>query len=203
LRRDLRRTGAEMSEKNRHKKDGQDQNKANQALDHYQKTGETPGEGRSISDAEKLAQTDRAAFDQDLRPHEFAGNNSGQDDPQSPRRNAYDFKELHEKFPGLSSRDLKNLSILPQNAILEQGASYIDLNRLEEGEFKARADFQITESNLLVAKTGVDYELWDRLRGLGERVDQDNIREGANQRNGTDDTPNDQTSVDESQIGAS
>lgn len=191
-----------MSDKDRRLKDGEDQNKQNQAMRRHQETGEVPGEGRHQSDAERLAQTDRAEFDRDLRPHEFAGSNSGLDDPQPQTRNAYDLKDLHEKFPQLSSSDLKSLAILPVGAPLEQGATYIDLNRLEEGEFKARADFQITETNLLVAKNSVDYELWDRLRGHGERVDQDSVGTSAGQDNSTDDVPNDATAVDESRVGA-
>ena len=191
-----------MSEKLRHDKDGKDQNKANQAMRQHEETGHIPGEGRHVSDAEILAQTDRADFDHDLRPHEGSGQNNPESHGSNPTRNAYDIKDLHEKFPQLSSAELKQLAILPTAARLEQGASYIDLNRLEEGEFKARADFAVTETNLLVAKNSVDYELWDRLRGHGERVDQDDIGEASSLRNGTDDVPNDQTAVDESQTGA-
>jgi hypothetical protein len=191
-----------MSEKTRHDKDGQDQNKANQAMHHHQETGHNPGEGRHKSDSEVRDAMDRADFDRDLRPHEFAGNNSGQGDPQTQNRNAYDLKDLHEKFPNLSSADLKSLSILPLGATLEQGASYIDLNRLEEGEFKARADFQITETNLLVAKNSVDYELWDRLRGHGERVDQDSVGKSSGEDDSTDNVRNERTAVDETRVGA-
>ncbi|HEX8464501.1 MAG TPA: hypothetical protein VF627_07770 [Abditibacterium sp.] len=191
-----------MSEKTRHDKDGQDQNKANQAMHRHEETGYIPGEGRHKSDSEVRDAMDRADFDRDLRPHEFAGNNSGQDDPQPNGRNAYEFKDLHEKFPQLSSSDLKSLAILPLGTPLEQGATYIDLNRLEEGEFKARADFQITETNLLVAKNSVDYELWDRLRGHGERVDQDSVGKSSGQDDSTDNVPNERTAVDESKVGA-
>ena len=191
-----------MSDKQRHKKDGENQNKANQALDHYQKTGETPGEGRHQSDAEKLAQVDRADFDKDLRPHEGQGQNLPQNADTSNTRSAYDLKDLHEKFPGLSSADLKNLTILPLGTKLEQGATYLDLNRLEEGEFKARADFEITDSNLLVAKTGVDYELWDRLRGHAGRVDGAAVGQSGTTDNSNDDVPNHQSAVDETKVGS-
>lgn len=191
-----------MSEKTRHDKDGQDQNKANQAMRQHEKTGAIPGEGRHESDAEKLAQMDRADFDKDLRPHEFEGQNNPRNDEPQNTRSAYDLKDLHEKFPQLSSADLKQISILPLGEPLEQGATYLDLNRLEEGEFKARADFQITQSNLLVAKNSVDYELWDRLRGHGERVEQDSVGSSPAQDSSTDDVPNDQTWVDESAVGA-
>lgn len=159
-----------MSDKDRRLKDGEDQNKKNQAMRRHEETGEVPGEGRHQSDAEKLAKMDRADFDRDLRPHEFAGNNSGPDAPHPARRNAYDLKELHEKLPDFSSADLKNLSILPEGTRLEQGTTYFDLNRPQDGECKARADFVARENNLYLAKTDVDYELWHRLRGHGERV---------------------------------
>jgi len=190
-----------MSEKSRHDKDGEDQNKANRAMREHQQTGQVPGEGRHISDAEKLAALDRADFDRDLRPHEGSGQNNMENNGQSNTRNAYDLKELHEKFPQLSNADLKQLAILPLGAKLEQGATYIDLSRLEEGEFKARADFQITETNLLVAKNSVDHELWDRLRGHGERVEQPGNAASAPADHSSDDTPNDQTSVDEAAVG--
>ncbi len=191
-----------MSDKQRHKKDGEDKNKSNQALDHYQKTGETPGEGRHESDADKLAKMDRADFDKDLRPHEGQGQNLPQNAEVANTRNAYDLKDLHAKFPQLSGADLKSLVILPAGAHLEQGATYLDLNNLGEGEFQARADRHVAEHSLFVAKKGVDYELWDRLRGEGERVGAESVVKTGGQDASTDDVPNDQTSVDESKVDA-
>lgn len=154
-----------MSEKKRHDKDGHDQNKANQAMHEHEKTGAIPSEGRHLSDSEKRDAMDRADFDKDLRPHEFEGNNSGTDDPQPNLRQAYDIKELHEKYPQFSSTDLKNLTILPEGTRLEQGAKYFDLNHPQGGELAARADMTASQGTLYVAKNTVDYELWNRLCG--------------------------------------
>ncbi len=104
----------------------------------HQKTGAVPGEGRHESDAGKLAQTDRPDFDKDLRPPEDKGQNNPESHCTNHTRNTYKMKDLHEKFPQLSSADLKQIAILPLGSTLEQGAIYLDLNRLEEGEFKAR-----------------------------------------------------------------
>lgn len=192
-----------MSEKQRHKKDGEDKGKSLEAMRDYEKTGELPGEGRHESDAEKLAKVDRADFDKDLRPHEGEGQNLPQNNDTPRARNAYDIKDLHEKFPALSNADLKQLAILPVGTRLEQGATYLDLNDPATGEFKVRADRNVGEHSLLVAKQDVDYELWDRLRGHGERVGGEDVGAASSLTNGTDDVPNDQTSVDESKVDAS
>ena len=48
-----------------------------------------------------LEDLDRDDFDKDLRPNEFAGENSGADTAQNEKEapSAYEFKELHGKFP--------------------------------------------------------------------------------------------------------
>lgn len=156
-----------MSEKLRHKKDGEDTNKTNQEMREHEKTGSIPGEDRSVSDAERLANTPREGFDADLRSHEFAGNNDGAAHSHDPDRmiRAADRKEWHEKFPQFANDELKQLLIVPQGTRLEQGATYYDLLHPEDGEFTARADFVTNEENLILPKSLHDYELWNKLLG--------------------------------------
>jgi hypothetical protein len=156
-----------MSEKIRNKKDGEDTNKQNQQMREHERTGYIPDAAKSVSDAVRLANTPREGFDDDLRPHEFAGNNDGTHDALDPDRliRAYDRKEWHEKLPQFTNDELKNLLILPQGTRLEQGASYFDLLHPEDGEFSARADFVTNEENLILPKNQHDFEIWNKLLG--------------------------------------
>jgi hypothetical protein len=63
---------------------------------------------------------------------------------------------------------LKQLPILPAGTRLEQGATYLDLNDRQAGEFTARSDMIVEEGQLIVPKTEVDHQLWNRLRGVEE-----------------------------------
>lgn len=129
-----------------------------------EKLQEVQREPRHESDAEKRDRMERSDFDRDLRPHEFAGINSGVPN-NTNTRSAYDIKELHVRYPQFSSSELKSISVLSTGARLEQGATYLDLRHCENGEFKARADIVAGEDNLYVAKTGVAYDLWNKLCG--------------------------------------
>ena len=74
-------------------------------------------------------------------------------------------KHLHNQLPGLSSDELSRLQVLAPGTRLEQGGTYIDLNRLSDGPFKALGGHEATEGNRYVAKRDTDYELWNRLGG--------------------------------------
>ena len=163
-----------MSEKTRHKKDGEDQNKAAERMHEAEKISHnSPGqrseyvkeqESHSVTPLEQL---DRDDFDKDLRPDEFAGENSGADSAQNEKDapSAYEFKELHGKFPQLDNADLKNIPILPAGTRLDQGATYLDLNNLEKGEYSAVSNETVGENDYIVPKKEVDYLLWNRLTG--------------------------------------
>ena len=104
-------------------------------------------------------------YEQDLRPNNLAGENHG------PRANAldygltaYDIKELYGKLADLTDDELKNIPILPIGTRLEQGAKYIDLEHLEQGEFVATAGMVAEEGHYYVPKKETDYILWNRLR---------------------------------------
>ena len=114
-----------------------------------------------------LEDLDRDDFDKDLRPNEFAGNNDGAETAQNEKAapSAYEFKELHDRFPQLDNADLKNIPILPADTRLDQGATYLDLNNLDKGEYSAVGNETVGEKDYIVPKSEVGYPLWNRLTG--------------------------------------
>ena len=163
-----------MSEKTRHKKDGENQNKAAERMHEAESISHaSPGqrseyvkelESHSVTPLEQL---DRDDFDKDLRPDEMAGENYGAESAQNEKNapSAYEFKELHGKFPQLDNADLKNIPILPAGTRLDQGATYLDLNNFDKGEYSAVSNETVGENDYIVPKKEVDYLLWNRLTG--------------------------------------
>jgi hypothetical protein len=49
---------------------------------------------------------------------------------------------------------------------LAQGATYIDLNNLNLGEFKSPGDMHVGQNSWLVAKKDTPYEVWNGLLGI-------------------------------------
>jgi len=104
-------------------------------------------------------------FEEDLRPDNFAGANYGLlSEPQDVGLRASDIKELYGKLADLTDDELRNIVIVPLGERLEQGAKYIDLLHLEQGEFVAVADMVADEDHYYVPKKHTDYVLWNRLR---------------------------------------
>ena len=104
-------------------------------------------------------------FEEDLRPDNFAGANYGLlSEPQDVGLRASDIKELYGKLADLTDDELRNIVIVPLGERLEQGAKYIDLLHLEQGEFVATADTVADEDHYYVPKKHTDYVLWNRLR---------------------------------------
>ncbi len=68
---------------------------------------------------------------------------------------------------GLSSDELGRLSILAVGTQLNQGATYVDVNDLASGPFKAIGSQEAGADNSYVSKRDTDYELWNRLVGQG------------------------------------
>lgn len=109
------------------------------------------------------AQTDD--FVDDLRPDNFAGANYGpRSEPVDIGVRASDIKELYGKLADLTNDELHNIVIVPLGDRLEQGAKYIDLMHLEQGEFVAMADMVADEDHYYVPKKHTDYVLWNRLQ---------------------------------------
>ncbi len=102
-------------------------------------------------------------FEQDLRPENQAGENHGLPDAAENGVTAYDIKELYTTLADLTDDELRNIPIMPLGSRLEQGAKYIDLQRLEQGEFVATAGMIADEDHYYVPKKMVDYVLWNRL----------------------------------------
>ena len=103
-------------------------------------------------------------FEEDLRPDNLAGENRG---PQELYHeyglSAYEVKDIHTKLADLTDDELKNILIVPVGSRLEQGAKYIDLQHLEQGEFVAMADIIADEDHYYVPKKQTDYVIWNRL----------------------------------------
>jgi hypothetical protein len=78
---------------------------------------------------------------------------------------AADVKALYTRLPELTSDELSRLQVLEPGAKLEQGGTYVDLNRLAEGPFKALGGHEATKDDRYIAKRDTDYELWNRLVG--------------------------------------
>ncbi len=103
-------------------------------------------------------------FDLDLRPHSEAGENHGLSGPsEKVGPTAHDIKPLHATLADLTNDELKEILIIPEGQRLEQGAKYIDLAHLEQGEFVARADMLAEQGHYYVPKKETNYVLWNRL----------------------------------------
>ena len=125
------------------------------------------GEGQPHSAAE-----DAAEFDSDLRPNEGAGLNHGMDGqhPEKTGRTAADIKDLHTLLPNLTNDELRRLEVVPSGSRLQQGAMYIDLRHLDQGEFTARGDMEAAPGTDYVMKKDTDYVLWNRLTGVTDHA---------------------------------
>ena len=76
-------------------------------------------------------------------------------------------KQLVAELDALSSEELARLSVLAVGVQLNQGGTYVDLNDLASGPFKAIGSQEAGPDNSYVAKRDTDYELWNRLVGQG------------------------------------
>lgn len=78
---------------------------------------------------------------------------------------AHDLKDLNRQLGDLDDSDLKSIPVMPEGSRLEQGATYIDL-RGDCTEFTAMGNESAGPGNAYVAKTEVEYPLWNRLIGV-------------------------------------
>lgn len=102
----------------------------------------------------------------DLNPDAMAGQNfdsAGAAATATPARTAYDVKSVHRRLSNLVDDDLKQIPIVPEGTRLAQGATYVDLNDLDNGELTARGDMVAGPGMLYVAKDSVDYVMWNVL----------------------------------------
>jgi hypothetical protein len=101
-------------------------------------------------------------FSADLAPTTTTG--GGHIDESLPAAGA---KDLAAELDMLSSDELARLSVLTIGAQLNQGGTYVDLNDLASGPFKAIGSQEAGAENSYVSKRDTDYELWNRLVGQG------------------------------------
>lgn len=103
-------------------------------------------------------------FAEDLRPAQEPG--------QHPHSHLQDSvlavdedKSLRQGVAGLDDDQVRGLTVLTVGTRLEQGGVYLDLNRPQQGSFKALGNQEAGPDNRYVAKRDTDYETWDRLVG--------------------------------------
>ncbi len=120
-------------------------------------------------------------YDTDLNPQPMAGINDAANDmrAQQSGHTASDLKEVYDLLPNLSSDELREIVILSEGTRLQEGAKYIDLRHLDEGEILGRNSMAAGSDNLYVAKSSMDYQLWNRLRGVTEPERLGEAAEGA------------------------
>jgi hypothetical protein len=100
-------------------------------------------------------------YQRDLNPDAMAGQNLGIGEAQPGKQGptAYDVKPVHERLKQFSDGELRQLRLLPTGSRLEQGATYVDLDDVDLGEFPATGDMHVGPHHWVVAKKDVPYEL--------------------------------------------
>lgn len=107
-------------------------------------------------------------YRKDLNPNAMKGQNIGIGEAQESKDapTAYDHKEVHRRLRDMTDDNLKQIRVIETGTRLQQGATYIDLNRLDAGEFTATGDVEAGAENLYVAKKETPYHLWNLLVGV-------------------------------------
>ncbi len=111
------------------------------------------------------------SFSDDLRSENTAGENQGPRNYESTldySRTAYDIKSMHQILADLTDDELKSIVLVSEGSRLQQGAKYIDLEHLEQGEFVAEANMIAEAGHSYVPKKEVDYVLWNRLNQVDD-----------------------------------
>jgi hypothetical protein len=105
---------------------------------------------------------------QDLNPDAAKGLNRGLagQHPEKNARSAKDVKEVHDLLNHLRDDELERIPILPAGARLETKATYLNLRESPPREFSAEGSEGVGQSDWIVPKAEVDYQLWNRLRGV-------------------------------------
>jgi hypothetical protein len=101
---------------------------------------------------------------EDLNPHALAGSNAGaplwEDEDY---RTAHELKDVHARLRRMRDDDLKQIPIVPAGSRLEQGATYLDLRAEYPAPFTATGGIEAEGGTAYVAKSEVDYQLWNLL----------------------------------------
>ncbi len=99
------------------------------------------------------------SFAEQLAPLDIGGGHADESAPAAAD------KRVHAMLSTFTSDELARLPIMQPGARLEQGGTYLNLNDLASGPFKAMGGHEATRADRLVAKRDADYELWNRLVG--------------------------------------
>jgi len=103
-------------------------------------------------------------FIRDLNARDRTGEDHGENQTLLPGAlSADELKSMHTILADLTDDELKSITVLPAGTRLEQGAKYIDLRNLEQGEFVATSNMVADVGNAYVPKKETDYLLWNRL----------------------------------------
>jgi hypothetical protein len=107
-------------------------------------------------------------WNRDLNPDQLAGQNIGAATESRERalRTAYDVKPVHRALRELNDDELKQIPIVEAGKRLQQGATYLDLER---GAFTATGEMSVGAEQTVIPKDGVHYETWNRLVGNQKR----------------------------------
>lgn len=70
----------------------------------------------------------------------------------------------------LSPAEMRHLAFLDTGTPLEQGGTYLDLNDMDRGAFRAIGSDRAEAHQRIVAKRDLDPETWNRLVGQNEHV---------------------------------
>lgn len=108
---------------------------------------------------------DAEDFSADIAPETPGAELGGHAEESAP---ATEDKALHERLDMLGGDELDRLAVLESGTRLEQGGTYLDLNDLARGPFKAIGGQEAEATNRYVAKRDTDYELWNRLVRRGD-----------------------------------
>lgn len=108
------------------------------------------------------------SFDRDLHPNTNAGINHEQlgANPERDAPAGIDKKALHTILQGFTNDELRRIVVLQTGDRLEQGATYIDLATPDRQPFTADADMVVNQHNLIIPKSEVEYQLWNRIIGV-------------------------------------
>src|SRR5690349_4684797 len=105
------------------------------------------------------------AYEHDLNPNAMAGQNINTANTETDGRTAYDLKQVHQQLSNLTDDNLRLIRVVPEGERLQQGATYVDLNDLEKGEFTATGNVITSSAHHFVAKKDVPYHIWNVLIG--------------------------------------
>ena len=81
--------------------------------------------------------------------------------PEQRAPTTYELKPVHAQLSDFSDEELKCIRVLVPGTRLEQGATYLNLRDSHRGEFTATGDMTAGADDWYVAKSTIDYQLWN------------------------------------------